>query len=121
LTPPHAEHEPPVHTVFVVAHALLSATHCVLVGSQQPLVQLLPAQHGCPVPPHAAHVPPLQIAPLPQVLPAQHGSPAPPHAAHEPPLHTVLDAVHALPLATHCVLVGSQHAPPLHELPPQHG
>ena len=44
----------------------------------------LPAQHGWPVPPHAAHEPATHT-PVEQTLP-QHGWPTAPHAAHVPPV-----------------------------------
>lgn len=42
----------------------------------------LPAQHACPMPPQAVHVPLAQM-PVEQTLP-QHGCPTVPHAAHVP-------------------------------------
>ena len=54
-----------------------------------PLLHVLPAQQGCPVPPHVAQFPApdpevLQASvALEQVLPAQQGWSLAPHAAHE--------------------------------------
>ncbi len=46
-----------------------------------PLVQVSPAQQACPSPPHASHVPPLQIPPASQASPVQHADPTAPHGA----------------------------------------
>jgi hypothetical protein len=64
-------------------------------------------QHGWPVPPQAAQVPPAQMNPDPQVLPPQQGWLAPPQARQLPPSHARLALPHVLPV---------QHGWPL---PPQ--
>src|SRR5579883_3050661 len=90
------------------------------------LVHMLPAQHGCPCPPHWTHVleplhtsfaphalpcvqqgwvkpphatqlPPVQFAPALHMLPAQHGSPATPHVTQLPPEHTSVAPVQDAP------------------------
>ena len=55
----------------------------------------LPAQHGWPVPPHAAHEPATHT-PVEQTLP-QHGWPTAPHAAHVPPVWQTAPVVHIVP------------------------
>jgi hypothetical protein len=62
------------------------------VVSQQPVLQVSPAQHGCPTPPQPAHFPSSQMSP----------------------------AVHVAPTARQVSAVGSQQ-PVSHVFPAQHG
>jgi hypothetical protein len=74
LGPPHAAHCPP-EQMPPVAHAIVSATHWWLAGSQQAVpVQVAPGQQGPPGVPQAAHIPlKPQARPAPlQVPPGQH-------------------------------------------------
>jgi hypothetical protein len=87
---------------------------------QFPFLHASPAQHRCPLPPHATHVvlawshtsPVLHQKP-PALLPGQHGSPGPPHPVHALPAHAVNGAVHPTPPPQHASL-GPPHAPPPH-------
>jgi hypothetical protein len=72
-----------------------------------------PAQHGCPVPPHAAHAPDEHTSPAlhhspPALFPGQHGWPVPPHPTHTLAWHAENGAVQPTP--------PPQHGPPI---PPQ--
>jgi hypothetical protein len=116
---PHVPAGPPpqrgalaLQTPRTPPHTPFGATH--LPATQQPVPQLLRAQHAWVAAPHAAtvpllqtvvafgpspvarHVPPLQHPPPAQVLPAQHAWPGPPHPRQVPPLQT-LEPVHAFP------------------------
>lgn len=55
--------------------------------------QLAPGQHGCMSPPHARHIPVVQVNPAWQMSPAQQAWALPPHAVgvawHWPPTHAV--------------------------------
>ena len=84
--------------------------------SQHAPVHVLPAQQGCPTPPHAVHVPLTQDKPFAQALPEQHASPDPPQV-QLPPVQ-VFPLLHVPPAAMQPVV--SQHPPPLHVLPAQH-
>jgi hypothetical protein len=48
---------------------------------------------------------------VPHALPAQHGCPTPPHATHDPPEHT-LPALHVLPEQHGCPVAPQMHRPP---------
>jgi hypothetical protein len=94
---------------------------------QLPLLQVVPPavhvlpQHGCPAPPHATHV-----VPAPQVAPvAVHEPPGqqvcvkPPHVPQLPLEHVPPTPGHVAAGATHALF--TQHPPPPHALPAQHG
>jgi hypothetical protein len=110
-----------------------------------PVVQLLPAQHGLPIVPHARQLPVEQICPAwqfvllsthvllprqqpscaaPQMPPLQHTAPAAPHGLHAPPEQTS-PPVQNPPVPTQMgppLCAVSQHAPDaLHVSPAQHG
>jgi len=72
---PPSEHVDPLDTQSVVFES-----------QQAPPLQLFPAQHGCPGPPHAVHTSFAEHdVPVPvHVRPAQHGCPGPPHCAQVP-------------------------------------
>lgn len=90
-------------------------------------LQVVP-QQGCPVPPHAVHLPvAAQVRLDPHgVAPAQHGWLLAPQAVQLPPEHTVPDAEHELPQqgwvappqATHMLL---EQVAPFEHTVPQHG
>jgi hypothetical protein len=115
---------PQSEQVFAPVHTLPSAQRdpaawhvfdAATVVSQQPVLQVSPAQQGWPSPPQPAHCPdPRQRSPFwqaePEVrqicavasqhplshrLPGQHGPPGVPHAA-QTPRHTVFEAVHCV-------------------------
>jgi hypothetical protein len=86
---------------------------------------LLPGQHGSPVPPHptqtlAWHTENGAVHPTP---PPQHASPGAPHApfSHPPPAQVPCPPPHVPALATQVLVVWSQHPPPPHHTPSQHG
>ena len=56
-------------------------------------------QHAIPIAPHGAHVfaDPVQANPVAHVLPEQHGCELPPHASHMPPLSQMFPELHTLP------------------------
>jgi hypothetical protein len=89
-----------------------------------PELHVLFAQHASLAFPHPTHCVPLQVRVSEvQVAPAQHRPPVPPHAWHEPPEQTLFVAWHAAPPATQWLLPGSQQSPLVHvdpELPEQH-
>jgi hypothetical protein len=98
------------------------------------MLQIMPAQHGCPSPPHGGaseHVPPPHTRPALHMSPAQHGSLSPPHAvidAQSPSVHTrpslhLPPVQHGSPTSPHAGVV---HIPPTHKScalhsVPQHG
>jgi hypothetical protein len=93
------------------------------------LLQLLPAQQGCPVPPQTPQVPrpaPLQPSPALQARPSQQAWLAAPHWVQTPaapPLQKVLGAVHSPP-AQHWLPAPPQFAPmfwqaPAVQVPPE--
>jgi hypothetical protein len=121
--------------------APFGATH--LPATQQPLPQLLRAQHGWVAAPQATiapalhtvvalgpspltrHVPALQHPPPAQVFPEQHAWPGPPHARHVLPVQ-MFEPVHALApqhgwfVAPHVTqVVPLQTVPALHTAPAQ--
>lgn len=67
--------------------------------SQQPLLlQVCPAQHAWPAPPHVTHTRLEQPSPALQESPAQHACPEPPHGEHVLFWHDTPGAVHVPPL-----------------------
>ncbi len=122
-SPPQVPHPPAAHTlVAAVPHAVPVSTH-VLACVQQPLVQVLSAQHGWVEPPHAVHAPFEQTSVgEPHGSPeAMHEPPAPPEQ-QPPPAHGVAPAQQGCPGSPH----GSHVPPALHTNPllhvePQHG
>lgn len=94
------------------------------------LPQLLPAQQGCPRPPHAAHVPP-RHTPAVHLSPAQQGWFTPPQAAQFPAEQIWLLLQREPPMSTHVRAEPSQAKVPgthllcpgleSHEPPPAHG
>ena len=111
--PPHPAHWPVAVQRSPSRHAAPVATQVGLTPwSQQPVVQLAPAQQAWPTSPQGWHRPLRHEVPVPQASPAQHGWFGPPHAVHAPPEQTVPAAVQAWlaqqgwfapPHATHCV------------------
>ncbi len=90
-TPPHPAHWPLGKQRSPRPQVLPVARHrSVPFASQHPVEHALPAQHGCPAPPHAVQVVlPSHTVPPPHTSPAQHGWPGPPQAAHAPPEQVV--------------------------------
>jgi len=91
--------------------------HTFDAALQAPALQKAPAQHGCPLPPHATQLAPAlsQTSGAPQYLPplapTQHGCPAPPHATHARPAHSVYAPVQPTPPP-------QQACPSLPQVPP---
>jgi hypothetical protein len=85
-----------VHT-SVAEHLSPTARHVfalATVVSQQPVLQLSPAQQGCPTPPQPAHLPASQRSPAVQVAPTARQVNAP--GSQQPVSHT-LPAQQGLP------------------------
>jgi hypothetical protein len=86
---------------------------------QAPELQVLPAQHGWPLAPHAAHVSEAALHTWPALhqpppVPGQQVSPGPPQPAHVVPWHAMNGAVHCTPPPQHG-WPGPPHAPLPHE------
>jgi hypothetical protein len=69
-----------------------------VVGSQQPLLQELPAQQGSPGSPQTSQVPRQTVPGSVQVVNPQQGSPAAPQRAQVVPVQVVLGEVHNEPV-----------------------
>src|SRR5262249_34078652 len=91
--PPQPAHWPVLRHRSPPLQVELVETQAPRVASQQPPVQVAPAQHGSPAAPQATHTRLEHRVPAPvQVSPVQQGSPAAPQATQVLLAHSVLGA-----------------------------
>ena len=109
----------PTHLPSVSQHPIEVPTPLHLLLAQQaspdaPQAWQVPSAHTCRAShmvPAVKQTAPLQQLPPVQVFAAQHISSDPPHAVQTPPLQTLPAALQFVSLATHALVVGSQHEP----------